>query len=239
MTTPDPYAYGVYPSDGFHPADGWVQKLDDTWSVVVAGRSSLSCVLRRRDDGGIDLLASGLPISAVVVHVGSAPVRRYPGASRWNWGSKERWLVFASAMSDPDYINMVPPGQSEGRPWRRTDLQKSVGRRLTGGSGSVGQQLSECGYQSLARNEDGAFEVLGDPHAAGPLVGRSGAEWRLLQPGSELRQWDESRSPFRGAVDELRLFHRAPKSAESGYPSPHFHLGDGPDVADAIVVAPQ
>lgn len=246
--TPNPYLPGVFPSDGFHPEDGRVVPVDQTWSVVADYHSSVICALRRREDGGLELLAGGPPIDAVAPFVGSAPVRRYPGASRWMWRGKKRWLVFASPTAYPNYVGIAVAGGPGVELRETSQLRTSAAALLTAATQAatpVEEQLRACGYRSLARTEDGMFDILGDPGKPElPLVGRGPERCRFLQPARELWTWDPTRGgepaePFRGTEKDLRLFHQQPKDAETGYPTPHFHLDDGPKVAEALMVVPR
>jgi hypothetical protein len=247
--TPNPYLPGVYPSDGFHPEDGRIETVDETWSVVADYHSYLICALRRRDDGGLDLLGGGPPIDAVTLFTGSAPVRRYPGASRWSWRGRRRWLVFASPMEYPNYVGIAAAGGPGTETRGRSDLRGSAAALLAGVTQGIAKpvldQLLDCGYRSLVRSADGMFEILGDPASpALPLVGRGQEQCVFLKPARELWLWDpttggQPTEPFRGSRGDLRLFHQMRKDAEAGYPTPHFHLDDGPNVAEALMVVPR
>ncbi|WP_203815398.1 hypothetical protein [Paractinoplanes ferrugineus] len=245
---PNPYVPGVYGGDGFRPEDGRVEALDGTWAVVADYHSYPICVLRRRADGGVELLRGGAVVDAVALYVGAAPVVRYPGVSRWSRRGRKRWLVVAAPTAYPNHVGIVAAGEQRLTNRARTELRGPAAALLAGARGSakpVSEQLAECGYRSLVRSADGLFEILHDPDSPGlPLVGRGREQCQFLEPASELWVWDPVKGgrpiePFRGTVDELRLFHDTPKSAETGYPTPHFHLDDGPDVAEALMVLPR
>ncbi|HWS39429.1 MAG TPA: hypothetical protein VN408_42625 [Actinoplanes sp.] len=211
--------------------------MDDEWTFLAGSENHLSGVLRAWPDG-ITFHGVGITVRGFAVHDGAAPIRGADSLES-HWREKARWLVYATPewWQGPESINVhatdgtdrdIAADLSDPDDFRRAQA-------IRFSADSPADQVRALGYRTIARNDDGYFEVLADPdHPGLPMVASAaGGEYcYLIGSGSDLWVWDHSpttpadapgpdwRIPggpvtkFHGTVAELRLFHTSPSPAE-------------------------